>query len=70
MLTGRAFLTGVVLLLTIAELVVDDDIALPGRELDILFGVISPDRSPILLIGNNKENAMNLLFLLSTKSVP
>lgn len=51
MLTGRAFLTGVDLLLTIAELVVDDDIALPGRELDILFGVISPDRSPILLIG-------------------
>jgi len=48
MLTGRAFLTGVVLLLTIAELVVDVDIALPGLELDILFGVISPDRSPIL----------------------
>lgn len=48
MLTGRAFLTGVVLLLTIAELVVDDDIALPGLELDILFGVISPERSPVM----------------------
>jgi hypothetical protein len=46
MLTGRAFLTGVDLLLTKPEFVVDVDIALPGLDVDTLFGVISPERSP------------------------
>jgi hypothetical protein len=49
MLTGRALRTGVDLLLTIAEFVVDVDIALPGRDVDTLFGVISPERSPTKL---------------------
>lgn len=47
MLIGRALRTGVDLLLIIAEFVVDDDIALPGRDVDTLFGVISPERRPM-----------------------
>lgn len=46
MLTGRVLRTGVVLLVTRPELVVEVDIALPGRDVDKLFGVISPDRNP------------------------
>ncbi len=46
MLSGRCLRTGVVLRLTIPEFVVEVDIALPGREADKLFGVISPDRKP------------------------
>jgi hypothetical protein len=45
MLNGRGLRTGVVLRFT-PELVVDVDMALPGREADKLFGVISPDRRP------------------------
>lgn len=46
MLCGRGLRTGVVRFVTTAELAVELDIALPGREVDMLFGVISPDRSP------------------------
>jgi hypothetical protein len=46
MLTGRVLRTGVVLFVTSAEFVVDVDIALPGRDVDKLFGVISPERKP------------------------
>lgn len=49
MLTGRVLRTGVVLLVTTwPEFVVEVDIALPGRDIlvDMLFGVISPDRKP------------------------
>lgn len=46
MLIGRGLRTGVVLRFTMPELVVDVDMALPGREADKLFGVISPDRRP------------------------
>lgn len=46
MLTGRDLRTGVVRFVTRPELVVEVDIALPGRDVDMLFGVISPDRSP------------------------
>lgn len=49
MLTGRDLRTGVALLVTTKpELVVEVDIALPGRDMLVvmLFGVISPDRSP------------------------
>lgn len=46
MLTGRDLRTGVVRFITTPELVVEVDIALPGRDVDMLFGVISPDRSP------------------------
>lgn len=46
MLTGRVLRTGVVLFVTRPELVVEVDIALPGRDADKLFGVISPDRNP------------------------
>jgi hypothetical protein len=47
MLTGRDLRTGVVRFVTRPELVVEVDIALPGRDVDMLFGVISPDRSPV-----------------------
>lgn len=48
MLTGRGVVRfGVVLLFT-EEFVVDVDIALPGLDNDILFGVISPERRPKL----------------------
>lgn len=46
MLTGRVLRTGVVRFVTTAELAVEFDIALPGRDVDMLFGVISPERSP------------------------
>lgn len=49
MLTGRDLRTGAALLVTTKpELVVEVDIALPGRDMLVvmLFGVISPDRSP------------------------
>lgn len=46
MLTGRVLRTGVDLLVTKPELVVEVDIALPGRDVDMLFGVISPDLNP------------------------
>lgn len=47
MLSGRGLRTGAALLFTpMPELVVDVDMALPGREADKLFGVISPDRRP------------------------
>lgn len=47
MLTGRVLRTGVVRFVTNAEFVVEFDIALPGRDVDMLFGVISPDLKPI-----------------------
>lgn len=48
MLIGRGFLgVGVDLLVTTAEFVVEVDIALPGRDVLKLFGVISPDLRPI-----------------------
>lgn len=46
MLTGRVLRTGVDRFVTNPELVVEVDIALPGREVDKLFGVISPDLNP------------------------
>lgn len=48
MLNGRALRTGVDLFTTWVEFVVEVDIALPGRDddIDMLFGVISPERSP------------------------
>lgn len=46
MLTGRGLRTGVNRFVTTPELVVEVDIALPGRDVDMLFGVISPDRNP------------------------
>jgi len=46
MLTGRLLRTGVERLTTRLELVVDVDIALPGRDAEALFGVISPERKP------------------------
>lgn len=52
MLMGRGFLgVGVDRLVTTAEFVVDVDIALPGRDVLKLFGVISPDLSPVEGIG-------------------
>lgn len=46
MLTGRVLRIGVDRFVTKAELVVEVDIALPGRDVDKLFGVISPDLNP------------------------
>lgn len=47
MLNGRGVVRfGVVLLFTVAEFVVELDIALPGLDNDILLGVISPERRP------------------------
>jgi hypothetical protein len=47
MLIGRGLrCVGVVLFVTTAEFVVEFDIALPGRDVFRLFGVISPERKP------------------------
>lgn len=71
MLTGLALRIGVVLLLTIAELVVDVDIALPGREVDTLFGVISPDRSPDMFIISKirRKKSENEYFKFKTPKI-
>lgn len=47
-LIGRALRCDVVgRFVTKPELAVDVDIALPGRDAERLFGVISPDRNPM-----------------------
>lgn len=53
MLTGRVLRTGVDRFITWAEFVVDVDIALPGRDVDMLFGVISPERNPKRIAKNS-----------------
>jgi hypothetical protein len=63
MLIGRGLRTGVVLRFTTPEFVVDVDIALPGREVDILFGVISPERRP------NDELFKNLIRIENNRSI-
>lgn len=50
MLDGRGFLVPVVRRKTTPDVVVDVDIALPGR--DEPLGVTSPDRDPIRLINS------------------
>lgn len=62
MLTGRVLRTGVVRFTTRPELVVEVDIALPGRDVDKLFGVISPDRNPKVFSGKKSCSLSNVVL--------
>jgi hypothetical protein len=64
MLTGRVLRTGVVRFTTRPELVVEVDIALPGRDVDKLFGVISPDRNPKVFVERRRSFSLRHVSLL------